>query len=195
MDTIVSDTPTLRLASRIKAEREARGWTPGELAQRSGVSRAMIAKIETCQSSPTAMLLGKLSGAFGITMSTLLARAEAGAHGRLVRHRDQPVWRDPDSGYVRRQVFPVSGSTLPIDVVDVMLPPGAVAAFPASSYAFIRQLVWVLGGELVFVEGEEEHVLREGDGLELGPPRDCRFENRSADQCRYAVLVLRDRSR
>jgi len=45
-------------------EREARGWTPAELAERSGVSRAMISNVETGKSSPTAMLLGKLSGAF-----------------------------------------------------------------------------------------------------------------------------------
>ena len=62
------------------------GWSAGELAQRAGVPRAMITKIEAAQSSPTAMLLGKLSGALGITMSTLLSRAEANGRTRLVRH-------------------------------------------------------------------------------------------------------------
>ena len=180
-----------RLAARIRSERESRGWSVADLAQRSGVSRAMIAKIEKGQSSPTAMLLGRLSGALGVTMSALLARAEAGEFPRLIRQADQSVWRDPRTGYVRRQVFPVPGSSLPVDLVEVELPAGAVVAFPASSYTFIRELIWVLSGELVFVEGEVSRHLRRGDGLELGPPCDCRFENRSRAGCRYVVLVHR----
>ena len=163
------------------------GWSAGELAQRAGVSRAMIAKIEAAQSSPTAMLLGKLSGALGITMSTLLARAEANGRTRLVRHEDQAIWRDPGSGYLRRQIFPTPGSVLPLDLVKVDLPPGAKIAFPASTYAFIRQLMWVLSGELVFVEGGVEHYLHAGDCLELGPPSDCRFENRSDAACAMSL--------
>jgi transcriptional regulator with XRE-family HTH domain len=181
----------VRLASRIRSERESRGWSVADLAQRSSVSRAMIAKIEKGQSSPTAMLLGRLSGALGVTMSALLARAEAGEFARLNRQAEQAVWRDPGSGYLRRQVFPVPGSSVPVDLIEVELPVGAVVAFPASSYAFIRQLIWVLAGELIFFEGEAAHHLRRGDGLELGPPCDCRFENRSRAVCRYAVVIHR----
>src|SRR5271163_3746921 len=106
-----SNDPTQSLATRIKGERDARGWTLAELAERSGVSRAMIAKVEAGKSSPTAMLLGTLSGAFGITISTLLARAEDANRSRVLRHDQRLVWRDPQSGYVRRQVFPIPGST------------------------------------------------------------------------------------
>jgi transcriptional regulator with XRE-family HTH domain len=151
----------------------------------------MIAKIEKGQSSPTAMLLGRLSGALGVTMSSLLAWAEADESARLARHADQPVWRDPGSGYLRRQVFPVAGSSVPIELVDVELPAGATVRFPASSYTFIRQLIWVMSGELIFVEGAIEHHLKRGDGLELGPPSDCRFENRSRTSCHYVVIVQR----
>jgi len=66
-----------RLVNRIKTERDARGWSLGDPAERSGVSKAMISKIERRESSPTATLLGHLSGADGLTVSTLLARAGA----------------------------------------------------------------------------------------------------------------------
>src|SRR5256885_9987703 len=91
MSTIVND-PTESLATRIALEREARGWSLGDLAARSGVSKAMISKIERGEASPTATLLGRLSGAFGLTLSTLLARAED-AGGRLMRASRQPSWR------------------------------------------------------------------------------------------------------
>jgi transcriptional regulator with XRE-family HTH domain len=179
-----------RLGRRIKEERETRGWSLADLAERSGVSRAMINKIERGESSPTASLLGRLSGAFQLTLSILLARAE-GESGRLARLEDQPQWRDPATGYIRRQVIPARGSTFPLELVEVELPVGASVSFPASSYTFFRQAIWVLKGRLTFIEGDHAHDLRAGDCLELGPPSDCTFRNTSQAACIYAVLIVR----
>lgn len=63
-----------RLGVRIRTERQGRGWSLDALAERASVSRAMIHKVEAGRSSPTASLLGKLSGALGLSLSTLLAR-------------------------------------------------------------------------------------------------------------------------
>ncbi|MER2508279.1 MAG: helix-turn-helix transcriptional regulator [Amaricoccus sp.] len=52
-----------RLAARIRTKRNTRGWLLFDLAARSGVSRGMIHKVERGDSSPTASLLAKLSGA------------------------------------------------------------------------------------------------------------------------------------
>lgn len=179
------------LGERIKTEREARGWSLSVLAERSGVSRAMINNIERGAASPTAALLGRLSGAFGLTLSTLLARAEAKAGNRLMRAGDQAVWRDPHTFYTRRQIAPFPGSTLPLDVVEVELPPGAEVDYPASAFAFVRQVVWDLAGVLTIREGGVEHELHPGDSLEFGPPSEVGFRNGTAESCRYAVLVLK----
>lgn len=177
----------LRIGARIRIERESRRWSLTELAERSAVSRAMIFKIERGESSPTANLLAKLSGAFGLSMSTLIARAEL-EQGRLLRYEDQPTWSDPDTGYIRRHVSPKSD--MPIDLVHVVLPANTEVPMPASAYTFLRQFVWVLEGELVFVEGEASHEMRAGDCIELGPPMDCVFKNESDSYCKYAVVVL-----
>ena len=187
MSTIVED-PTTSLAARIRLEREARGWPLADLAQRSDVSKAMISKIERGEASPTASLLGRLSGAFGLTLSTLLARAELGG-GRLLRAGDQPQWRDPATGYVRRHVSPVSD--MPLEMIEVELPADAAVTFPASSYAFLQQLVWVMKGRLTFVEGSVAHELEPGDCLVLGPPAECTFKARDGKPCVYLVVVLR----
>ena len=162
----IEDTLDIRLGARIRREREIRGWSLGDLAERSGVSRSMINKIERADSSPTASLLGRLSGAFGLTLSTLLARSEVFPSGRVHRAGDQTQWRDPETGYLRRQICPVPGSDLPLDIVQVVLPPGASVSFPSAAYTFIRQIIWVLAGRLAFVEGDQAHDLGPGDCLE-----------------------------
>jgi len=180
------------LAARLRAEREAHGWSLSDLATRSGVSRAMISKVERAEASPTAALLGRLSGAFGLTLSTLLARVEADASGagRIAKSAAQPLWRDPATGYLRRAVSPPGAEP---ELVHVALPPKARVAYPAAAYAHLRgQCIWLLAGELLFREGAVEHSLLAGDCLALGPPMDCAFHNPSdAVPCTYLVALSR----
>jgi transcriptional regulator with XRE-family HTH domain len=187
MSTIMDD-PADRLAERLRLEREAHGWTLAELAARSGLSRAMISKIERGEASPTAASLVRLASAFDLTLAALLARAESPS-GRLVRAADQPQWRDPASGYRRRQLF--ERSDHPVELVRVELPPGARVGFPAASYGRIRQVVWVLLGNLVITEGDERSELGPGDCLGFGPPRDSVFANESSSTCVYLVAISR----
>lgn len=180
------------LAARLRAEREARGWSIADLATHSGVSRAMISKVERAEASPTAALLGRLSGAFGLTLSTLLARAEGDGTGggRIARAAAQPLWRDPATRYLRRAVSPPGAEA---EIVRVDLPPGARIAYPAAAYAPLRgACIYVLAGRLEFQEGRHTHLLETGDCLALGPPADCAFANPSAgEDCVYLVVLAR----
>jgi transcriptional regulator with XRE-family HTH domain len=180
--------PTPRIAARIRAEREARGWSLAELAEHSGVSKAMISKVERSEASPTAALLGRLSGAFGLTLSSLLARAELHG-GRLLRAADQPQWRDPGSGYVRRHLSPASD--IPVELIQVELPAGAAVTFPASAYVFLRHLVWVMRGRLTFLEGDLVHEMGPGDCIALGSPVECTYKCTGPKPCAYLVVVIR----
>jgi transcriptional regulator with XRE-family HTH domain len=185
--TIV-DSHTARIAERIHLEREARAWSLAELAARSGVSRAMISKIERCEASPTATVLVRLASAFDLTLGSLIARAETQPE-RLVRLEDQPLWRDPASGYVRRQVF--ERADHPIELVRVELPAGARVGLPASSYARIRQVVWVIDGQLAIEQAGQTYTLRSGDCFGFGPPTDTTFANETEHPCVYVVIVAR----
>jgi transcriptional regulator with XRE-family HTH domain len=210
MSTIV-DTKA-GFGERLRAERRARGWTIERLAAASGVSRAMISKIERGESSPTAVVIGKLSAALELSVSELLAPGAAegtagvavglaGADaapglaggsppgaGMVRRAVDMPAWRDPDTGYLRRQV---SSPRFPVSVTEVTLPPGARVPYPAGAYAFIAQLVWVLSGRLTLADGPVAHALAEGDTFELGEPRPREFRNDGPADCRYLVIVTR----
>jgi transcriptional regulator with XRE-family HTH domain len=187
MDAFIDDS-SAKLARRVRLERDARRWSLADLAERSGVSKATISKIEREEVSPTAVILVRLAAAFDLTLAGLLLRAE-GEAGRLSRRADQPTWRDPETGYVRQQVY--SRADHPLELVTVELPAGARVVFPASSYARIRQLIWVTEGRLVVDEGDERHELAAGDCLGLGPPSRVVLANESRAPCRYVVTLAR----
>jgi transcriptional regulator with XRE-family HTH domain len=187
MTTIIDDTGA-RIARRLRLERDARGWSQADLADHAGVSKATVSKIEREEMSPTAVILVRLAGAFDLTLAGLLLRAE-GEGQRLVRNADQPVWRDPDTGYLRKQVF--SRPDHPLEVIQVELPAGQQVVLPAASYALIRQVVWVQAGALVILEGGERHVLSPGDCLGFGPPSEVTLANETAKACIYLVVLAR----
>ncbi|WP_265326588.1 helix-turn-helix domain-containing protein [Klebsiella variicola] len=181
------DDVNKRIGQKIKHEREKRGWSLTDLSHNSGVSRAMIHKIERAESSPTATSLARLAGSFDMSMSQLIALSEI-RPGKLLRHSEQAIWKDPESGYIRRHVSP---GQIPVDLVSVELPPGVRVPMPAISYLSRRQLIWILEGVLSFHEGSNVFEMHSGDCLELGDPTDCVFENLTAEICRYAVVVLK----
>jgi transcriptional regulator with XRE-family HTH domain len=182
------DQLSVSIAATVQAARLARDLSVSALAERSGVSRAMIGKIERGDAQPTAVLLGRLSAALGMTLSELVSRAESDDQ-RLVRAADQPTWTDPDTGYRRRAVSPASGR--PLELVEVDLPAGTEITFAADTYAFIHQQIWVLRGRLRFHEGDTVHELRTGDCLQLGPPTTCTFVNPTRTGCRYLVALIK----
>ncbi|MET9076520.1 XRE family transcriptional regulator [Streptomyces sp. NPDC004232] len=187
-----------QIAARVRTERERRRWTLAQLADASGVSQAMISRIERAESSPTAVVLGKLSAAFQLSVASLLALAEGapedtaretaeGATG-VRRPADTAEWRDPATGYRRRQI---TGPRFPAEIAEIRLPAGARVPYPAAAFAFVRQVVWVLDGRLTFHDGDTVHELEAGDTIELGEPAERVFANTSDSECRYAVVLTR----
>ena len=184
------DDTSRQIAERIRLERDARGWTMVELAERSGVSKATISKIERAEVSPTAVILVRIAGAFDLTLAGLLLRAEeGGALDRVSRAADQPQWRDPATGYLRRQIL--ARADHPLEVVQVELPPGQRVSLPASSYVHIRQAVWLQAGQLDISEDGQRHLLAPGDCLPFGPPSEVSFINDGALACTYLVVLAR----
>ncbi|SEG40585.1 helix-turn-helix domain-containing protein [Bosea lathyri] len=176
-----------RLGARLKAARLHQDLTLDALAERTGVSRAMISRIERGESSPTAALLVRLGSGLGLTLSALL---EDGSQGEpLARSAAQPVWRDPASGYLRRNVSP-RGTGSAFEIVEVELPPGAhVVLDSAASAPPLDQQIWILEGTLELTLGEIRHQLAQGDCLQMHLRSSIAYHNPGATPVRYVVIV------
>lgn len=180
---------TQRIGRRLHELRSSAGLSLDALAQKSGVSRSNISLIERGQSSPTAVVLDKLSSALGVSVASLFeAGPPPAAPSPLVRVADQPVWSDPASGYVRRNVSPSGVS--PLQLVDVVFPAGQRVAFETSERdADIHQLVWMIDGIMTIAHGADQWELSPGDCLAMRLDAPIRFHNPGARPARYLVAL------
>jgi transcriptional regulator with XRE-family HTH domain len=177
-----------RIARRVQDLRAARGLSLDALASHCGVSRSMISLIERGESSPTAVLLEKLATGLNVPLASLFD-APAPTNDPVARLADQPLWRDPHSGYVRRNVSP-AGVASPIQIVEVSFPPGARVAYETGvRETVIHQQVWLLEGTIDVTVGDDAHRLRTGDCLALILDRPVSYHNPTRKTARYAVVI------
>ena len=183
-----------RLAARLRALRADRALTLDGLAERTGVSRSMISLVERGESSPTAAVLDRLAAGLGVTVAALFADQPRPDASPLARRAEQGTWRDPGTGYLRRNLSPPSYPS-PIELVEVLLPAGSRVAYdtPASARTVgVSQQVWVLDGPLELTVDETTHRLGDGDclAMRLGGP--IAFHNPGDRTARYLVALASD---
>ena len=183
-----TDPVDTRLGARLAELRAERGWSLGELAERSGVSRSTLSRAERAEISPTASLLNRLCGVYGRTMSQLLSEVEA-EPAQLVRSAEQQVWQDRSSGFVRRSVSPPHAG-LRGELVEGRLSVGADIAYDRPPVPGLEQHVWVLEGALEVTAQDVEHHLDAGDCLRLRVWGPTRFRCAGAEDVRYVLAVV-----
>ena len=129
------------------------GLTLDALAAKSDVSRSTISLIERGESSPTAVVLDKIATGLGVPLATLFDDASAAADP-VSRRADRTSWRDPQSGYLRRNISPPNFPS-PIRIVEIVLPAGARIAYETGARdVAIHQQVWVQEGSIEVTRGQ-----------------------------------------
>lgn len=189
MESVHADPIELRLAHRLAALRAERGWSLDQLAERSGISRTTLSRLERGETSPTASLLGRLCTAYGRTMSRLIAEVEAEPI-RLIRADDQTVWTDPETGFRRRLISPPAAG-FDAELVDVTLPAGADISYAAPGVAGLEQHIWLREGALELTIDGTTHRLAPGDCLRFRLFGATRFRAPGPGDARYAIVVCR----
>ena len=149
----------------------------------------MISLIERGQSSATAVVLERLAAGLGVPLSNLFEDRTAQAIP-LVRQADQPVWRDPGSGYVRRNVSP-PGTVSPMQIVEVSFPAGARVSYETGARdTRVDQQVWMLEGEMEIGVGDATYSLQRGDCLAFTLEQSTMFHNPGTAPARYVVVIV-----
>lgn len=155
--------PPQALADRLKQLRLAAGLSLQDLAERSGVSRATLSRIENGEVSPTAETLGALASAHGMTVSRLLAPIDRplAAH---IPAGEQASWHDPAGGFSRTLVSPPNAG-LSVEVVRCELSPGKTLRYDKPPVEGLEHHLVMLAGSLDIEVNGTLHSLSPGDCL------------------------------
>lgn len=180
-----------RIAQRVRKLRDAQGLSLDALAARSGVSRSMLSLIERAEASPTAVVLERLATGLDVPLASLFDAPQIEAlPSPWARRSEQPVWRDPASGYRRRNVSPPAWPS-PIQIVEVHFPAGARVAYETGPRETrVHQQIWVLEGRIDVHVGEQLHELTSGDCLALQLDQPLAYFNPGPKPARYAVVLV-----
>ena len=177
------------ISRHVRALREERGHSLATLAELSGVGRSTISLIERGESSATAAVLDKLASALGVPLAALFEPVGGAAPSPVARAAEQPVWTDPVTGYMRRTLSPAAPS--PIQLVEVLFPPGQRVAFDTSTRDVdIQQQVWMIEGAMDITVGDARWRLDTGDSLAMRVDRPITFHNAGAQAARYLVALV-----
>jgi transcriptional regulator with XRE-family HTH domain len=177
-----------RLGERVRELRRGRGLTLEELAERSGVSRAMISKLERGEKNPTLVVAAKLAEGFGVTLSQLVGMEER-REVVVVPREKRMVMRDPETGFERQLLSPSFGRR-GVEFIRNVVPEGSTSGeFPPHRRG-VEEYVVVEKGNLRAILGGEEYLLKEGDALFFEANVSHRFDNAGDGGCSYYLVIV-----
>ena len=177
-----------RIAARVRDLRATAGLSLEALARRCDVSRSMLSLVERGETSPTAVVLEKIATGFGVTLASLFDNADAPPHP-VSTANDRASWKDPQSGYVRRNISPANFPS-PFRIVEVAFPAGAKVSYESGARAAaVAQQIWVRDGAIEITVGKVTHKLSKDDCLAMQLDAPVTFRNRTRKTASYIVVL------
>src|SRR5215218_7755376 len=185
--TVEDQAPSERFGIHVRGLRRERGLTLEGLAERSGVSRAMISKLERGEKNPTLVVATKVAEGLGVTLSRL-AGMEERREVVVVPKEKRMVMRDPDTGFERQLLSPnFVGSG--VEFIRNEIPEGSTSGeFPPHRQGVEEHIV-VERGSLRAILGGEEYLLEEGDSIYFEADVPHRFDNVGEGTCSYYLVI------
>lgn len=185
--TMIESASSERLGARVRELRKDSRLTLDALAERSGVSRAMLSKVERGEKNPTLVVAAKLAEGFGVTLSQLVGTEER-REVVVVPSGQRMVMKDPESGFERQLLSPTFGKR-GIEFIRNVIPEGSTSGdFPPHQKG-VQEYIAVERGRLRATLGGEEHVLQEGDAVYFEADITHRFDNAGEGECSYYLVI------
>ncbi|HEX6687823.1 MAG TPA: XRE family transcriptional regulator [Solirubrobacterales bacterium] len=179
---------SVAVGARVRALRDAMGFSLRDLAQRSGVSAPMLSQVERGETSPTLAVAEKIAAGLELTLSQLL-RLDEGEHVSVSRAAERR--RYERGGHRFEELTP----PLPGQRADVSLhtlKPGATTGGPGDPPIHepgSRETAVVLTGVLALIVDGTRHELHTGDSVTFDADLPHHFENEGEEQARFLAVI------
>ena len=187
-----ADAPDLApvVGDNLKRLRAKRGLSLEKLAQKSGVSRAMLGQIELGQSAPTINVLWKIARALDVTFSALI-QTQTDASCTVLRVKDAKTLASGDGAFKSRALFPFDGPRK-AEFYELKLTPQGREEADAHAPGTVENLV-VTEGTVMIRVGAEVHELSVGDAIIFEADVAHAYENpHDAPAVMYLVMTYAD---
>jgi transcriptional regulator with XRE-family HTH domain len=155
------------IALRVREYRNAKRISLAELARRTGMSKAMLSKIENAQTSCSLSTLSKLAEALSVPVTALFRGVDAereavfvpSGHGARISRRGSNV------GHVYQLLGSLRGEHKRIEPLLVTLTE-ASEVFPLFQHAG-TEFLYMLEGRMVYGHGDTHYEMAPGDALQF----------------------------
>ncbi len=181
------------VGGNLRRLRMRRGLSLEKLAQKSGVSRAMLGQIELGQSAPTINVLWKIARALDVTFATLIQAREAGGP-TVLKKAQAKVLTSQGGQFSSRALFPFDGPRR-AEFYELRLAPRAHEVADAHAPGTLENLV-VSEGQLELVVGKDSHRLETGDAIVFEADVPHTYTNAGTKECvMYLVMTYAEADR
>ena len=149
------------LAQAVRAHRESRGFSLGALAERAGISKTSISKIEAGQGNPSLDVMCRIASALNVPVGSLLGE-ESHPQLQVIRHDEGQVVTS-ESGLSIRPLL-TEGRNHRTEIYEMLLP-AQVTYCSLPHISGTQEFISCIEGDLrLGPEGQEVH-LQPGDAV------------------------------
>ncbi|HUO10500.1 MAG TPA: XRE family transcriptional regulator [Phycisphaerae bacterium] len=148
----------LSLGNRLHAMRESRGWTLEELAERTGLSKPYLSRIEAGDRQPSIAALLTVATAFGVSIAALFEQPDDSSDCIIVRGGTAPATSANGLSY-----SPLSSSTKPFNLQPLAITVPATRKGNETYQHDGEEWLYVTAGKLQVTVADNKHILNTGD--------------------------------
>jgi DNA-binding XRE family transcriptional regulator/quercetin dioxygenase-like cupin family protein len=155
------------IAAQLRRYRTSHGLSSAELAARTGLSKAMISKIETASTSCSLTTLQRLADGLKIPVTALFRGADTDRDATFTKNGQGSltVRSGTQHGHEYRVLGTLKGRTDALEPTLVTLT-DAADVFPLFQHPG-TEFIYMLAGKMVYGHGQYEYTMEPGDSLLL----------------------------
>jgi electron transfer flavoprotein alpha subunit/quercetin dioxygenase-like cupin family protein len=167
----------------VRQLREARQWSPEELAQRTGQTPDFIQQVESDRMSPPVAFILRMAQAMEVDPSAFLSREEQAA----IRDRRAQAYYQRTQNYSYTTLTPEAENSH-LRAFMVTIEPH-LAHKPVAYKHEGEEFIFVIQGELEFTLGSKVTTLRQGESIHFNSDVPHKLKNLSSEPTRCLVVL------
>jgi transcriptional regulator with XRE-family HTH domain len=179
-----------RIGQKLRSLRLRRKMGLADLGKRTGLSAAMLSKVERGRLVPTLPTLHRISSVFGVGLDHFFAGLERLPMVSIIRRKDRVPPPLPPTGRLpphRMDAIDFAIEHPPIKLIYAEFEPRPVAPNDRHSHAGF-EIVFVLAGRVTISFDDVEYLVESGDAIYFEADRPHGYCRQGHDRC-SAVIV------